>query len=235
MKNLENEYKDLVNQNVPDLWDRIEKGIDSLEEIPNDESNIISLDNKKQKSNILKYMPIISSAAVLVIVAGVYMINRSGINRVSEATSYAADAEAASEAYEEVSARAFDEAAEYEVSEETEATEEATYEDSAPAVNGVSFEDEVQATKDMVTESAESVNEFTGYISACDNEAFIKISLDDGSELIILVGDDFTDIISEAISNDTEISFVYESLDEEKRSELPEGYEDVRYIITNLK
>ena len=92
MKNLEIEYKKLTEENVPDLWDRIEAGIDKLEAeksiettiekaVQNDD-NSVSNNNKKvvnirKKKSLSRIVPIIAAAAALVLSCGLFMMKNS--------------------------------------------------------------------------------------------------------------------------------------------------------------
>lgn len=82
MKNFEEEYKNQINAELPDLWARIEKEIDALEADDIDKADKvtdISAANLKRKkiSKIVKYSSIIAAAACLVVFISVFIGSRA--------------------------------------------------------------------------------------------------------------------------------------------------------------
>lgn len=111
MKNLETEYRDQISMELPDLWSRIEAGVDAYEASKNNETviakeandNIVSI-NKKKNSSIARFIPYISAAACLILVAGAFgLMNTAKSNSAPTADcAPAADCESSYDADENI-------------------------------------------------------------------------------------------------------------------------------------
>jgi len=108
MKNLEKEYKEQISLETPDLWSRIEAGVDAYESSKKEAAPSVSVtdtDTKVVRFDTKKFINIIgkiSVAAVLILaVAATYNVTRKGKSDSSTATEAAiADMQNASEATE---------------------------------------------------------------------------------------------------------------------------------------
>lgn len=211
MKNLEIEYKKLTEENVPDLWDRIEAGIDKLEAeksaettiekaVQNDD-NSVSNNNKKvvnirKKKSLSRIVPIIAAAAALVLSCGLFMIKNSSKSERPAAADIAYDAAAemamdsddkaydAGEAYEENAAG--DVAAEDMAAAEA-PRDEVMAEDAAEAEAQVENAAESENVTSIKGESDKS-DASKGSSDATEiNEYFGQIVLCDNSEFVIII------------------------------------------------
>ena len=92
MKNLENEYRQQIANEVPDLWSRIEAGINAVDANREKNNNVVSIEQAKPKKkvNIFKYSAIIGAAACALIVV-VAMVN-NGKNMYDAAPAAASEA-----------------------------------------------------------------------------------------------------------------------------------------------
>lgn len=170
MSNFENEYKNYAKESMPDLWDRIEAGIDALEEKSDrDADKIVSINREKpiaeKKSAgkfFKKYSGLIVAAAAVIIVAPAILYLKNGGMQNSESAAApmqafadAAPAEEACEAAEPVYEETADMAVEEEVTtEEAPACEEVA--DEAPT-----YEETAEAACEVATESEEAYEEDT--------------------------------------------------------------------------
>lgn len=100
-KNFEGEYKEYLNAQAPDLWDRIEAGIDEAARTP--QENVVPISAAKSKESKKKrriryqnYRMLVSVAAclfALIVVVPVYFLTRNaGKDAASEAPMMMADA-----------------------------------------------------------------------------------------------------------------------------------------------
>ena len=100
-KNFEGEYKEYLNAQAPDLWDRIEAGIDAVATAP--QENVVPISaseskasKKKRRIRYQNYRMLVSVAAclfALVLVVPVYFLTRNaGKDAAAEAPMMVADA-----------------------------------------------------------------------------------------------------------------------------------------------
>ena len=156
MKQLDIEYKNAISLELPDLWSRIEAGIDEFEAAKNEDGTEISKDGQPEMSvtadcaiknepvninerrnnsaRILRYIKRISAAAasILVLVVVIKALglrgSQSSTAPMSDAADYAAPESAASEAASEATS---DEAAYEEFEAAEEASDSESYDESA--------------------------------------------------------------------------------------------------------
>lgn len=172
MSNFENEYKNYAKESTPDLWDRIEAGVDAYEasqssannQSNENQSNIVSFNKEESevkvtpsKKNWKKYSGLIVAAAAVIIVApAIILMSDGGLSKVDSAP-------AAMDAQPMMSETAAEEAAEpsYEDSEsvnaatEDVAEEETATTDEAPAEEAPAEEAaEAPATESAMEENA---------------------------------------------------------------------------------
>lgn len=162
-KDFEIEYKNYAADNLPDLWSRIEAGIDEIEanntadakavsDIPVTESNSTDTKEKKiVKFNIKRYSGLIAAAACLLIaIPAIIMVSKSSSKNANSAEcavapsydySSAAETEAEADTY-------CDEAADYSYSED--ASAEAVNEECEVATKDSNFSMESDAASNEV-------------------------------------------------------------------------------------
>lgn len=101
MSNFENEYKNYAKESTPDLWDRIEAGVDAYEasqssannQSNENQSNIVSFNKEESevkvtpsKKNWKKYSGLIVAAAAVIIVApAIILMLDGGLSKVDSA------------------------------------------------------------------------------------------------------------------------------------------------------
>lgn len=171
MSNFENEYRKYSQDSTPDLWARIEAGVDAYEASKKESDsnfddynadgnkNVVKIDELKKKSKRTRIAGIIAAAACVCIVAPaiVYMSNNSSSS--APAATDAAPAEMMDEAPAEMAAASDTaEAAEAEYMEPAEAEEYEMAEDVADA--------------DMATETADMAETNTMTESEDNDETF---------------------------------------------------------------
>lgn len=161
MSNFENEYKNYAKESMPDLWDRIEAGIDALEESSEKQTDKIVPINKERTVSekkpagkfFKKYSGLIVAAAAVIIVAPAIVYMSNGGMKSSEATSNTMQAFADAAPVEEACATEelmYEEsAAEADVTEETAIEEEPVFEteiaDEASACEEAACEEAVES------------------------------------------------------------------------------------------
>jgi len=155
MKDLKTEYQKLTEDNVPDLWDRIEAGIDKIEMEQSQENKAINITNindvivsnpSKKKNRMKAYMPIIAAAAMLIFSFGIYTLMRSGKSMNATTAHYITDSAACSEEYYEDAA--------------CEAASDVAYEETAEEASDVAYEETAEAASDVACEeTAEAASE----------------------------------------------------------------------------
>ena len=127
-KDFEKEYLEYSAKDTPDLWSRIEAGIDELE---NENSNVIPITAKPKKS-IKRYAGLIAAAACVVIaIPAIVLISKGGGANYSAAPAAETANFAAATSNDACEAAACDEAI-YEEA-EAPACDEATYEEAGVA------------------------------------------------------------------------------------------------------
>lgn len=256
MKDLKNEYIKLTEDNVPNLWDRIEASIDELETGNNDNNKIATIkvkniDNsksvnikrshakKRKKNNIIKFIPTIAAAAILLISVGIYSVmNNSNKNETSATTSYSdmamaesaeaimdesPVAEASKEAYEEEAAVA-----------ESDMADEAMDAEYAESTNA-EFENGETAIKATANAIATNQYDITGIINSTDNERVVEVSVDEGTYLRFYVPDELILDVTEAINSNLSVTIFYEDISSLMKESLGDGYSDVYYMITKIE
>ena len=176
-RNLENEYKEYMSSDMPDLWSRIEKGIETPEERP----------VKKIRSFrrfVAIGMPIAAAVAVFVFVASIFnsFVHLGGAKNSSEAMAEAAApaaeapaaaAEACAEAEEAVTEDydAYMEAEEAEAEDITEGVESATFnKDNSVAAEAPAAEADGGAFEDLGYSKLENAK--LEDISVYDNDGY---------------------------------------------------------------
>ena len=90
MSDFEKEYKKYSEDSTPDLWSRIEAGVDAYEQEQTASAPIAD----KKKINITKYIGIIAAAACLIITIPAIILNMGGPSKHSDSEAAEAAAEA---------------------------------------------------------------------------------------------------------------------------------------------
>jgi len=154
MRDFEQEYKNYIKEDVPDLWDRIE---------PNLKEKPVSIDEKKQGNNILylskRIVPAVACVAVLVICISIFSKNKSNYSSAPAsdeapmAESICATSESAADMEETCEEAAYDDEESYasDVAESETAAETATAsEDASNVVNASNTKDVADNTADNI-------------------------------------------------------------------------------------
>jgi|GEM_PF-4811957 len=234
MKNLENEYKKITENDVPDLWSRIEAGIDELEkDIPSDKKDITDTKIVKfeaNKKSIKKYIPIIATAAVLMLSVGVYMIGNtkhydSNMTAMSD-SSYEAAATCEESAMEEPEMYADMEM------EESEASSDVSWEEVQDTSEAVVEEPQVNSGAAM--KKSNPVYEQYGVITATDDENVFSITTDEGEIIKLYIPSEYLNIAKAAAADNTSLYINYEEIDEKISGDYSINTEDVKYIVIYL-
>lgn len=226
MKNLNNEYEQLVGENVPDLWDRIELGIDAIEQ----QKKVIPM---KRNSWARRYIPLVATAAVMVFGIMIFLTSndllrmgaKSSAPQMSDAAA-TSTAEAAAEAvYEDSDASYVEETGSF--AEET--CEESASEDMAYAETAYEDEREEAASEEAASEEVKAVNDvskqkvFAGQLLQAEKENYVLISTEDGDFNLLLVPEKFKEQVQKL-------------MDEKKTVEATcEVTESLEYQIVELK
>lgn len=182
MSNFENEYKNYAKESTPDLWDRIEAGVDAYEasqssannQSNENQSNIVSFNKEESevkvtpsKKNWKKYSGLIVAAAAVIIVApAIILMSDGGLSKVDSAPtamdaqpmmSETAAEEAAEPSYED--SESVNAATEDVAEEETATTDEAPAQEAAPVCEAPAESAEVSdEAEDVSAESEEEEN-----------------------------------------------------------------------------
>ena len=213
MKDLKNEYIKLTEENVPDLWDRIESKIDEIESDKNvlektnkdNADNIVDISsktndttkdviNKKTNKKVKRYIPaIISAAAVLLLSVGALGVINSSKNYSASAPSAAADInyEAAAESAAEEACDMSDESPSYEMSDKAPSYEETNKtatmaESTMDATNEALADDEAQIEEAVGAEDTDYI-EYIGTLTFADEDTINEAK---DVEYIIITLDD---------------------------------------------
>lgn len=182
MKNLNNEYEQLVGENVPDLWDRIELGIDAIEqqkkvqelnaekeETPEKESDTSKIDDNDQKKVIpmkrnswaRRYIPLVATAAVMVFGIMIFLTSND-LLRMGAKSSAPQMSDVAATSTAEAAAEAVYEDSDASYVEETGSFAEETCEESASenmAYAETAYEDEREEAASEEAPSEEAARE----------------------------------------------------------------------------
>lgn len=236
MKNLEIEYKKLTEENVPDLWDRIEAGIDKLEAdkniigtnnyVNNEEvtKKVVSINKKKTVNRIV---PIIVAAAAIALSFGLFMMSNSrSLKTADSATAERPYYDAAADVAEE---NAYNDYADSDVSENTNNIAADAMDEAAAEV----VEEAVPADVGIGAAEKEDIDtiEYYGIVTVCDNPEFIEIMMDDGSARRIYLPTEYQEAILSRAEENMEIHIIYELVDSELIESFPEAYQDVNYQV----
>lgn len=249
MKNLENEYRQQIANEVPNLWSRIEAGITAIDKQRENNNNVVSIEQAKPKKkfNILKYSAVIGAAACALIVV-VAIINNS--NHMSESAMPSATMQEASEAYDNFAAEEAAPAAYYESdvdataceSAEAVCEEAAVEEDTSNKATRESF----AATKSTETcESPEMTEEAEE--EACDNVVvsakltdmtitehhMIITLLSEDEEILVFVPDEKIEEADSLKMNQNYDFILYEYSDEEAKEIIENGTVTYEFIGIN--
>ena len=251
MKNLENEYRKITEENVPDLWDRIEAGIDKLEvekevtSISNtaDNKKVVSLEKKKSVNRIV---PILVAAAALLLSIGLFTMSNSGIVKTSDSAASTgmsaapamADADAATmnfapEMVEEAAAAMDEEPAMAE-----EAAPVIMDEAPAEAMNDINYEEAEKSRENIAAGEAKEIieqKEYYGSVTVCENPEFAEIVMEDGNIIKLYAPSEYFEALNEAETDGLKLYIAYEEIDSELKNSFPEDYSDTMYQIVNLK
>ncbi len=173
-RNFEEEYKRYADNNVPDLWDRIEKAIDEKEVKK-------SSDKKKITVFVSKYSGIAIAAACVLLSIGALRMIKSNTSHADSAAMAPAAAEAAAEAPAE-------EKSDTDYVATAEASEEAVPDmdyiaggyDDAPAAAAEAAEETAPMSEAPVAEAEETDN---AYKTAHMNLSTVQCTVDDVSSL----------------------------------------------------
>lgn len=246
MKNLEIEYKQQIANEVPDLWSRIEAGINAVDANREKNNNVVSIEQAKpkKKANIFKYSAIIGAAACALIVV-VAMVNNgkkmydAAPASASEAPSYYASASAASEATCEAAEETceaaapaaeedYDGAMSFAASDSAESKKAAT---NAVKADDVATESEEAAavTEEAVAEEGVSETVLSGkLVDSVLIRTYMIITVEiNGKEEYIFVPEDKIDEVGALEINETYVFTLYEYSDD-KPQEISNN-DDVTY------
>lgn len=253
MKNLENEYRKITEENVPDLWDRIEAGIDKLEAEKEATSISNTADNKKvvsikKKKTVNRIVPILVAAAALLLSIGLFTMSNSGIVKTTDSAASTgmsaapamADADAASDTMNfapemvEEAAAAMDE----EPAMAEEAAPVIMDEAPAEAMNDINYEEAEKSRENIAAGEAKEIieqNEYYGSVTVCENPKFAEIVMKDGNIIKLYVPSEYFEALNEAETDGLKLYITYEEIDSELKNSFPEDYSDTMYQIVNLK
>ncbi len=240
----ETEYKKQVTDEVPDLWSRIESGIDALDVQKTPEPKVVAMPTKVNKINrIVKYGSVFAAAACVLIVM-VAVLNNSSKNSATEqainmkamAAAEAEETVATDEAVAVGETAVTDEAVAAEANMAAE-TEEATgikrVKEAAKTVD--SFEKSVMGDYEDCEEAVRSDTEemseqFT--INAIINEDICYMDVTDefGNSCSLYVPDDMTEAVSSYKEGDILTADI-----EEITTDLGDEYAFIEYQIKKIK
>ena len=172
MSNFENEYKNYAKESTPDLWDRIEAGVDAYEasqssannQSNENQSNIVSFNKEESevkvtpsKKNWKKYSGLIVAAAAVIIVApAIILMSDGGLSKVDSApTAMDAQPMMSETAAEEAAEPSYEDSESVNAATEDVAEEETATTDEAPAEEAPAEEAaEAPATESAMEENA---------------------------------------------------------------------------------
>lgn len=240
----ETEYKKQVTDEVPDLWSRIESGIDAFDVQKTPEPKVVAMPTKVNKINrIVKYGSVFAAAACVLIVM-VAVVNNSSKNSATEqainmkamAAAEAEETVATDEAVTVGETAVTDEAVAAEANMAAE-TEEATgikrVKEAAKTVD--SFEKSVMGDYEDCEEAVRSDTEemseqFT--INAIVNEDICYMDVMDefGNSCSLYVPDDMTEAVSSYKEGDILTADI-----EEITTDLGDEYAFIEYQIKKIK
>lgn len=240
----ETEYKKQVTDEVPDLWSRIESGIDALDVQKTPEPKVVAMPTKVNKINrIVKYGSVFAAAACVLIVMVAVLNNSSkdsateqAINMKAMAAAEAEETVATDEAVAAGETAVTDEAVAAEANMAAE-TEEATgikrVKEAAKTVD--SFEKSVMGDYEDCEEAVRSDTEemseqFT--INAIVNEDICYMDVTDefGNSCSLYVPDDMTEAVSSYKEGDILTADI-----EEITTDLGDEYAFIEYQIKKIK
>ena len=240
----ETEYKKQVTDEVPDLWSRIESGIDALDVQKTPEPKVVAMPTKVNKINkIVKYGSVFAAAACVLIVMVAVLNNSSkdsateqAINMKAMAAAEAEETVATDEAVAVGETAVTDEAVAAEANMAAE-TEEATgikrVKEAAKTVD--SFEKSVMGDYEDCEEAVRSDTEemseqFT--INAIVNEDICYMDVTDefGNSCSLYVPDDMTEAVSSYKEGDILTADI-----EEITTDLGDEYAFIEYQIKKIK
>ena len=240
----ETEYKKQVTDEVPDLWSRIESGIDALDVQKTPEPKVVAMPTKVNKINrIVKYGSVFAAAACVLIVMVAVLNNSSkdsateqAINMKAMAVAEAEETVATDEAVAVGETAVTDEAVAAEANMAAE-TEEATgikrVKEAAKTVD--SFEKSVMGDYEDCEEAVRSDTEemseqFT--INAIVNEDICYMDVTDefGNSCSLYVPDDMTEAVSSYKEGDILTADI-----EEITTDLGDEYAFIEYQIKKIE
>lgn len=214
----ETEYKKQVTDEVPDLWSRIESGIDALDVQKTPEPKVVAMPTKVNKINrIVKYGSVFAAAACVLIVMVAVLNNSSKDSATEQAINMkamaAAEANMAAETEEATGIKRVKEAAK-------------TVDSFEKSVMG-DYEDCEEAVRSDTEEMSE---QFT--INAIVNEDICYMDVTDefGNGCSLYVPDDMTEAVSSYKEGDILTADI-----EEITTDLGDEYAFIEYQIKKIK
>ncbi len=225
MKQLETEYKNAISSELPDLWSRIEAGVDEYEASKKANDQAINInDYRKNNNKAIIYIKRFSVAAASILVLAVVIKAFSLGGAKSASPTAMSDAAAPAAAYEEAAGDNAEYAAEAAAeAEATESYEEADYEAAAEATAEMEESADESASFKASEAAAEEVNDHM------KDAATLAPSLNEVTDSLVGVWDideataaqfDAVLLAEAGIRKPAEYTYVSEDV---KRSSLPYG------------